>query len=252
MNGEQVCSFLGVWANAFTLDSLLAAIQESLAGPPVVIGSHNLHSIYLYHHDAKMKTFFDRAAHYVFIDGMPLILWGKMLGYPLSRANRLTCVDWVPLFAARAVAENWRLFYLGSQPGVAETGAQRFREQHPGLTIQTRNGYFDMKSESPAIINEINAWLPDVLLVGMGMPRQEHWILDFHDRLSAPCVITVGAAMDYFAGAMPTPPRWMGRVGLEWLARLWAEPGRLARRYLVEPWFLLPHMITDVRRRGSQ
>ncbi len=241
---------LGVWAHAFTVDSFLQVIQESVEAPtPCVIGSHNLHSIYLYHHDTAMRAFFQQAANYVFIDGMPLILWGKFLGYPLMRDHRLTCVDWVPRLMERSAAEGWRVFYLGSRPGVAETGARRFCEESPGLMIRTAHGYFDVETGSAALIATINAWTPDVLLVGMGMPRQENWLLRHHAALQSPCIITVGAAMDYFAGAIPTPPRWMGRFGLEWLARLIAEPRRLGRRYLVEPWFLLPYLAADVRKR---
>lgn len=255
-----VYRLLGVWANAFTLDSLLETVADSVADtvadtaarpdppPQAIIGSHNLHSIYLYHHDPKTRRFFDQAAHYIFIDGMPFIWWGRALGYPLRREHRLTCVDWVPPFMARAAAEGWRVFCLGNRPGVAETGAQKFRAWNPGLVIETRHGYFKTEGEIQAALDLINAWSPDVLLVGMGMPRQEHWILDYHARLNVRCIITVGAAMDYFAGAIPTPPRWMGRIGLEWLARLWAEPRRLARRYLVEPWFLLPGMAADLRQ----
>lgn len=134
---------------------------------------------------------------------------------------------------------------------MAEAGAERFRVANPGLVIQTEHGYFDIESESDRIVATINAFAPDVLLVGMGMPRQERWILHRRDDLHAPCIITVGAAMDYFAGAIPTPPRWTGRLGLEWLARLMAEPGRLWRRYLVEPWYLLPFMLADIRGRWS-
>jgi N-acetylglucosaminyldiphosphoundecaprenol N-acetyl-beta-D-mannosaminyltransferase len=253
MNQLDVYQWLGVWANAFTLDSLLDTIGASRTTPlQVIIGHHNLRSIYLYHHDPKAKEFFDRAAKYIFIDGMPFLLWGWALGYSLRRENRLTGVDWMPPFMARAAADGWRVFYLGSKPGVAETGAQKFREQNPGLMIKTRHGYFEKDEENQAVIDMINAWSPDVLLVGMGMPRQEYWILDYHQRLNAKCIIPVGATMDYFAGVIPTPPRWMGRVGLEWLARLWAEPRRLARRYLIEPWFLLPYMMADLRKRRKR
>jgi N-acetylglucosaminyldiphosphoundecaprenol N-acetyl-beta-D-mannosaminyltransferase len=208
-----------------------------------------LHSIYLYHHDPKMKYFYDRAAAHVFIDGMPIILWGWLMGYPLRPSHRFTGVDWFFPFMARAAKEGWRVFYLGNRPGIAETGAQRFRAQHPDLLIKTQHGFFEPGKETDAVIAQINAYAPDVLLVGMGMPRQEHWILDYHAQLQVKCIITVGATMDYFAGAIPIPPRWMGQVGLEWLARLWAEPRRLARRYLIEPWSLLPYMVADVRQR---
>ncbi len=68
------------------------------------------------------------------------------------------------------------------------------------------------------------------------MPRQEAWVAAHLDAIEAPVILTCGACMDYVAGVVPTPPRWAGRVGLEWLFRLLAEPRRLARRYLVEPW----------------
>lgn len=244
------CELLGVWANTFTVASFLSTIQDSVdAGAHCVIGNHNLHSIYLYHRDAAMRAFFGEAAQFVFIDGMPLILWGKCLGYPLVRDYRFTAVDWLPLFMQRGAAQGWRVFYLGGQPGIAETGAQRFRAEHPGLQIATAHGHFDIEKEGDRVIDTINNWKPDVLLVGMGMPRQERWLLHHHARLQTACMITVGAAIDYFAGAIPTPPRWMGRLSLEWLARLMAEPRRLGTRYFVEPWFLLPYMAADVRRR---
>ena len=76
-------------------------------------------------------------------------------------------------------------------------------------------------------------------MVGMGMPLQEHWIAENYDKLGNAVILPCGAAIDYFAGAIPTPPRWAGRLGLEWLYRLLAEPTRLWKRYLIEPWFLL-------------
>jgi len=72
----------------------------------------------------------------------------------------------------------------------------------------------------------------------MGMPLQENWILDNLPDLEADVILPSGACFDYLAGEIPIPPRWMGRVGLEWLYRLGSEPRRLWRRYLVEPWFV--------------
>jgi N-acetylglucosaminyldiphosphoundecaprenol N-acetyl-beta-D-mannosaminyltransferase len=80
----------------------------------------------------------------------------------------------------------------------------------------------------------------------MGMPRQEIWVLNNLEKLHAKVILTCGACMDYIAGEIPTPPRWMGRVGLEWLYRLLSEPGRLWKRYLVEPWFLGGLLVRDL------
>ena len=83
-------------------------------------------------------------------------------------------------------------------------------------------------------------------MVGMSMPRQERWVLDNFERLNTNAILTAGATLDYAAGAVPTPPRWAGKLGLEWLFRLVAEPKRLWRRYLVEPWFLFFLLVADI------
>jgi N-acetylglucosaminyldiphosphoundecaprenol N-acetyl-beta-D-mannosaminyltransferase len=147
-----------------------------------------------------------------------------------------------------AVQQGWRVFYLGSKPGVAERGAEILQQRFPGLQIATAHGYFDARpdsQENQAVLAEINTYQPHVLMVGMSMPRQEHWVLDNLEQISANAILTAGAAMDYVAGAVPTPPRWAGKWGLEWLFRLVAEPRRLARRYLVEPWFVLRLFLSE-------
>jgi len=82
------------------------------------------------------------------------------------------------------------------------------------------------------------------------MPRQEHWILENFDRLDANVILPSGAATNYVAGVVPDPPRWTGKLGLEWACRLFAEPKRLTYRYLVEPVFIL-RLFTVVMLTGS-
>jgi N-acetylglucosaminyldiphosphoundecaprenol N-acetyl-beta-D-mannosaminyltransferase len=158
-------------------------------------------------------------------------------------------VDWTAPLMAAAAQQGWRIFYLGGKPGVAETGAKILQERFPGLKIVTVDGYFDVRPESSenlAILEQINAYKPHILMVGMSMPRQEGWVLDNFERLNTNAILTAGATLDYVAGAVPTPPRWAGKLGLEWLFRLMAEPKRLWRRYLVEPWFLFGLLVADV------
>jgi N-acetylglucosaminyldiphosphoundecaprenol N-acetyl-beta-D-mannosaminyltransferase len=79
-------------------------------------------------------------------------------------------------------------------------------------------------------------------MVGMGMPRQEVWVLENREDIDARALFCCGALMDYVAGEIPTPPRWIGRLGFEWLYRLLSEPSRLWRRYLLEPWSVMERL----------
>jgi N-acetylglucosaminyldiphosphoundecaprenol N-acetyl-beta-D-mannosaminyltransferase len=218
-------------------------------GGTAVIANHNAHSLFLLRRSAQMRAFF-ADADLVQIDSTPLILWGRFLGLPLRRAMRSTYLDWREEFWRLADARGWRVFYLGGAPGVAETAARRLAGRWPNAHIAVHHGYFDPAPDAAGnqrVLAEIAAFDPDILLVGMGMPLQEAWVLQNRARIRRGAIFTVGAAFDYEAGAQKTPPRWTGRLGVKWLARLAAEPKRLAYRYLVEPWSLIGPAIEDAR-----
>lgn len=232
---------LGVRVHPMTIDDLHGVIAEAIdSNVRRLIVSQNLHSVYVYHHDAAMRELHAHA-DIMRIDGMPLVLLGRTLGYPIRREHRVTWVDWLEPLMAECAQRSWRVFYLGSAPGVAATGAKRLKSNFPELQIETEHGYFDAdpgSEENEQVLRKIAEFGTDVLIVGMGMPRQEHWILRNLETIHAKAVLTSGACMDYYAGVTPTPPRWMGRVGLEWLHRLLGNPRRFARRYLIEPWIV--------------
>ena len=246
---------LGVRINPLSIPDLHAVIAEIIkSNQRGIIASQNLHSIYVYHHDAKMRAFGKRA-NYMRVDGMPIVLLGRLLGYPLSREHRVTYVDWVRPLMAEAMRQNWRIFYMGTKPGIADRGAAILRQEFPGLQIETTDGYFDTNTgslENQKKLALINAYQPDILMVGMGMPRQEHWILDNVEQIKANAILTCGACIDYVAGEIPTPPRWLARLGFEWLARLFSEPKRLWKRYLVEPWFVASLFVQDFWKQRIQ
>jgi len=206
-----------------------------------IIGNHNLHSLYMWFHEPRMREFYS-LTDYTHIDGMSLVLLGRLLGLPLKREHRTGYMDLLPLLAERAAEREWRIFYLGSKPGVAEKAARMLRSRYPGLQIRTHHGHFNAEHSGPEnqeVLAEIKTYAPDILMVGMGMPRQEVWVLENQKDIAAQAVFCCGALMDYIAGEIPTPPRWIGRLGFEWLYRLLSEPARLWRRYLFEPWSVM-------------
>lgn len=242
---------LGVRFNLVDTPELLSAIERAVdSGERRVVGGHNLHSVYLYHRDPRMRRFYAES-RVTFLDGMPLVWLARLLGYPSSRSHRHAPIDWMPSLLERASQRGWRVFFLGSLPDIEARAAQVFRSRFPRLQLQTHHGYFDPtpgSAENEAVLARIEAFQPHIVCVCMGMPRQEQWIVDNLERLPRAAIFDLGALMDLFAGALPIPPRWIGRAGLEWLYRLCSHPRRVWRRYLVEPWFLLPHLARDLVR----
>jgi len=125
----------------------------------------------------KLKEFYSHA-HSTYVDGMPLVALGRLYGYPLQREQRVTNVDWTGPLMELAASRGWRVFNLGSSKQVAEQGAAKLRNLYPGLQIEVSDGFFDARrgsAENEALVKRINAYRPDLLMVGMGMPRQEYW-----------------------------------------------------------------------------
>lgn len=243
---------LGVQVNLLTASDLNAILEDGIAGNGrIVIGYQNLHGVFLTHRDSQLQEFYAQS-DWVLADGMSLIALGRLLGFRVSRAHRVSYLDWLDPLMLCAAAHGWSLFYLGSKPGVAEAGARILEARYPGLRMFHHHGYFDPtpgSTDNREVLTAIEEARPQILLVGMGMPRQEHWVLQHRNRLTANVVLTAGGFIDYVSGVVRPPPRWLGRIGLEWLFRLACEPGRLSRRYLVEPWYLLPLLAHDLRRR---
>jgi N-acetylglucosaminyldiphosphoundecaprenol N-acetyl-beta-D-mannosaminyltransferase len=231
-----------------TKRELVRLIGEAIScNTCTVIGHHNLHSLYLYHHDAEMRRFYERA-DCVYIDGMSLVLIGRLLGKRLRREQRSTLLDWLHPLLREAAANGWRVFFLGATYEVGQQALAVCRAEFPQLQMETAPGFFDARPgsrESQCVRSAINTYRPHLLLVGMGMPRQERWIVHESPVLEANVIIACGATMDYIAGVVSTPPRWLGRFGLEWSYRLLMEPKRLWRRYLIEPWFALRLLVRE-------
>lgn len=213
-----------------------------------VVANHNLHSLYLIRKDERIAEFF-RKSDLIEVDSVPVIFWARIVGRASRRFHRCTYLDWRDAFWERAIRENWKVFFVGGAPGVGEKATARIQADWPGAQLATHHGYFDAdptSAENQAVVDAINAYRPDIVLVGMGMPRQEIWVLENQAKLGACVTFTVGGAFDYEAGVQRPSPRWMGQVGMEWLFRLAVDPQRLFTRYCVEPWHLMGPAIRDL------
>ncbi len=231
---------LGVWVDRITAEGLHAEVTRLVRRRDGIVLNVNAHCLNLLHEDEGLRDFF-AAADVVFCDGAGVRLAARMLGGRLP--ERITYADWLPRLAALAEERGFSLFFLGARPGVAGEAARRLRRSHPYLKIVgLRHGFFDHRAGSPeneAVVAEISAARPDVLLLGLGMPLQERWLMENHRRLDVGVVLTGGAVFDYASGRLRRGPRLLTDNGFEWLARLLVEPRRLWRRYLLgNPQFL--------------
>lgn len=252
---EERIRCLGATLDFVKPPEVLLFLRRAVAArQPVVIANHNAHSLHLAQRDPALRAFFDRA-DLVQVDSMPVILWSFLLGRRSRRFHRSTYLDWRDDFWRLAEGEGWRVFFLGGAPGVAEAAAETIRKAYPGAILGVRHGCFDMTPGAPendAAVAAVNAFAPAVLMVGMGMPRQELWIAQNRAALSPCAMLPVGGAFDYEAGVQAQAPRWMGRFGLEWAFRLAHDPRRLFVRYCLEPWSLMGPLLADLLGRARE
>ena len=220
-----------------TLEDYLEVARRAVAsGEPCTVLYHNLHSLYCWYRSEELRRHYDGAT--VLVDGMPVIGLLRLAGIPATREQRLTYVDLVMPLLRLARDEGWRVFHVGQSADVQARALARVRRDLPGIDVRGRDGFFDQtagSAESTDVIDEINAHGTDLLLVGFGAPRQEAWLHAHRARIRAPAAFACGACMEYVAGEVATPPRWLGPLGLEWTWRLAENPKRFGFRYLVEP-----------------
>jgi N-acetylglucosaminyldiphosphoundecaprenol N-acetyl-beta-D-mannosaminyltransferase len=169
----------------------------------------------------------------VYCDGYGVRLAAKALDAEIP--HRMTGADWIWGLAALCESAGQSVYLLGSEPGVARDAADRLAGWYPDLRIVgAHHGYFDAGSaHDERVIEDINAKRPDILLVGMGTPKQELWVQHNAERIDAGVLWTVGALFDYVSGRVPRAPSWLADNGLEWIFRLAVEPQRMWRRYLL-------------------
>ncbi len=227
---------LGVGIDALDSGAALEKIADFIAaGGPHQVVTANAEILYQAGKDARMRRIIN-GAQLVTADGSGVVWASRQLGAPLP--ERVTGIDLVHSICARAASEGWKIYILGSAPGVSATAAVRIRERYPGCNIVgTHHGYFSAEEEKQ-ILAELAHLRPDVLFVALGAPKQEYWIAEHLPELRIPVAIGIGGCMDVLSGNVKRAPQWMQKVGLEWLYRLIKQPSRI-KRVLVLPRFVL-------------
>jgi N-acetylglucosaminyldiphosphoundecaprenol N-acetyl-beta-D-mannosaminyltransferase len=212
------------------LNLIIDAVKEK---KKLKVFNLNVHAFCIGFKDFYFKEIINRG-DVVFCDGFGVKLGAKILG--LSVGERMTPPDWIDELCLKLSENNKSIFLLGDEPGIAEKCAEKFLEKSPRLRISgTHHGFFEKQgSENERVIQQINQARPDVILIGFGMPLQEKWLIENFEQLQSHAFITVGALFRWYSKVEKRGPRLFTDHGLEWLWRLFVQPRKVWRRYLVE------------------
>lgn len=225
----------GVKIDDLTQAEVLQAVEAFMAeGGLHRLVTPNIDHLLHAHEDESYRTIVNTAALSI-PDGMWLIYAARFLGVRLREnvTGRLLVRPLCELCARKG----WKVYILASAAGIAPIAAKRLVRDYPGLQIVAARSpsfqFIKNPEEIDEVLSEMDRLAPDLLFVGLGAPKSERWVYNYRDQLPVKVAIGVGYAFDVIAGKIQEAPRWMTRIGFEWLFRLKNEPKRLWRRYLI-------------------
>jgi N-acetylglucosaminyldiphosphoundecaprenol N-acetyl-beta-D-mannosaminyltransferase len=234
-------SILGLRIDVISLEKLIQYAVFMIHHQRKAVSTYvNVHAINIAYKQVWFKDFINHS-QIAFCDGVGV----KLAAYFIYRKKlqRITPPDWFDRLAGKCAEEGISMFFLGTRQEIVEKVAAKLIKKYPQLIIAgVHHGYFNLYEtslENKEVLANINKARPDILVVGLGMPVQEKWILYNWGDLQVRVILPVGAMFDYLSGKNVRAPRWMTDNGLEWFGRLLNEPGRLWRRYIIgNPLFL--------------
>ena len=223
---------LGMKVDATSYDHATNVVAEwAAAGASKYVCVANVNSVMEAYDCPKYQRVMNDA-DLVTPDGMPLVWGSKLLGN--QRASRVYGPDLTPRLLKMAERYHMRVGFFGGAPKALNKLLQRVHSHFPGLEVAYSFSppFRPITPEEDAeIVDAINGSGTRILFVGLGGSKQDYWMSAHRDRIQT-VMLGVGAAFDFLAGTKPQAPRWMMRVGFEWLFRLATEPRRLWKRYL--------------------
>ena len=239
----------GITLHAVRLTEAVAQLHTWMrgsAGQLRYVVTPNVDHLVMLRQDVDFRATYDDAAMTV-ADGLPLVLISQLFGAPLP--ERVAGSDLVPaLFAAADPKMGLRVFFLGAAPGVAQRAAENVVKTWPAVSVvgtySPPLGFEKDIAENNRILHAIAAARPDLLIIGLGAPKQEKWVHKHQHAIDAQVAVCAGATIDFLAGHKQRAPRWIQKSGFEWCYRMLSEPRRLLRRYAIDAW-VLPQIVWD-------
>jgi N-acetylglucosaminyldiphosphoundecaprenol N-acetyl-beta-D-mannosaminyltransferase len=226
-----VRQILDVPIHAMTMSEVLSRVDEAIARrTPLCIGVVNAAKIVNMRRDPQLREAV-LTCDLIVADGMSVVWAGRLLNHPIP--ERVAGIDLMLGMLQHGNRRRYRVYCLGATDEVLDRAIARITADYPNVTVVGRqHGYF-AAGEASAVAAAIAAARPDILLVAMTSPKKEQFLAQWADTIGVPVCHGVGGSFEILAGtARRAPERWQ-QLGLEWLFRVWQEPRRLWRRYLV-------------------
>lgn len=215
-----------------TLDAIDSLIKEDNCSYVV---TPNVDHIVQLEKDEELKRVYENAS-LILTDGKPLIWISNWYKTPIK--EKISGSDLFPRVCDLAAKKGYTMYLLGAAEGVADKAAKNLMDKYKGLNIvgtySPPFGFEKDNVELKKIERQIQEVHPDILIVGLGCPKQEKYMYHHCKELDVPISFGLGASIDFEAGNIKRAPRWMSEHGLEWLYRITQDPKRLAKRYLVD------------------
>jgi N-acetylglucosaminyldiphosphoundecaprenol N-acetyl-beta-D-mannosaminyltransferase len=219
----------GVVISPVSMQEALEKIEEFIKdGTPHHVVTSDANAILRAQEDEEYAAIVRRAA-LITPDGFGVVWGARLMNLPVY--ERVTGVDMVTGICERAAKNDYSIYILGSEPGVAATAAEKLSESYPGLRVAgTQHGFWKREGISDdEIVARIREAKPDVLFVAFGIPAQEKFIAKHFDALQVPVSLGVGGSFDVYSEKLRRAPEYIQRSGLEWVYRVWQEPWRWKR-----------------------
>jgi N-acetylglucosaminyldiphosphoundecaprenol N-acetyl-beta-D-mannosaminyltransferase len=227
----ETMDILGASVSVLSQDELLKTVIGWAQQPGKRSISYvNSNSLNLATGMAELRTYLNRA-DVLYADGIGVVGAARFL-YG-ARLTKMTGRAWLPQLLAYAQAQQLRIFLLGGKPGIAAAAAKKFEQMSPGLQIAGAHHGFWGEDADADILHAINESGAQILLIGLGTPKQELWLKQNRDKINVSICWTVGALFDYFTGEERPAPDWIDQIGFEWFWRLMMNPLGKWRRYLI-------------------
>lgn len=227
MDNLKILEIFGMKICDINYDEIIAVIKKSIHADEKVSFSYaNVNTLNLIYSDRLLQPIFS-SFNYIHADGIGVYLFSKLLKNFKPLGQRISGSDFYPLLIDECIKNNWEIFFFGD----TNSTLAKIQDNYKLLKIAGAQNGFEFNDQS--IVEQINSSNAQIVIVGLGQPKQEKWIHQNFDKLHTNILFAVGDGIKVFANTKIRGPKLVRWIGLEWIIRLFNDPKFMWKRYLI-------------------